>query len=147
MKPSPPTKVYTIQVKNKTISLYHLGAHYVVGFKNVNMVRKVHYSLNPQPNLLIVRDTNIDLHDELEVNGYDIPLKLDVNATLFIPKLKGCFMDPMNDTGFHISEYEENEFLKFPITKNIGIVLPYNLVEETDEEMMFKAYVIDPLKR
>lgn len=138
-------KIYTINLKNKTISAFHQERHYVIGFSKISMARKVHYSLHPEPNLLILRDTNIDLRDDLAKMGYEAPLKLDVNATIFIPKLQGAFLDPMNDTGYHIEDMPEKDFLELPVKKNLGIVMPYKLTHECQEELVFKAYVIDPL--
>jgi hypothetical protein len=67
-----------------------------------------------------------------------------LNETLFIPKCAGSIHDPMNDGGFHMDNVLESEFLLYPVTKNIGIVVPYKLEQEDSEEFMFKAYVIDP---
>jgi hypothetical protein len=137
--------VYTLRRGNKTVSLLHFNRHYVIGFKNLTMMRKVHYSIDPEPNILIMRETNIDLHKDLHNKGYDLNLTLDVSATLFIPKCRGSTLEPMNDGGFHIHEYKENDFLELPIKKNLGVVLPYHLECEDDDEFVFKACVIDPM--
>jgi hypothetical protein len=51
----------------------------------------------------------------------------------------------MNDGGFHLHQYSEDEFMRLPIEKQLGIIVPYDLQEESDEEFMFKAYVVEPV--
>jgi len=137
--------VYTLKIKNKTVSLQYKKHHYIIGFKNVLFARKVHYSLHPEPKFTIVRDNDIDLSKHLSEEGYDISLNIDPNATLFIPKCVGTSLDPMNDVGIHLNKHSENEFLTYPITKHLGIIMPYKLYEENEDEFIFKSVVIDPI--
>lgn len=138
-------KIYTLQQGNKTLSLVHAQNYYIIGFKNPYITRKVHYSMHPEPKFTLLRDTNKVFQKEFETEGYDISLTMDFKATLFIPKCKGSILEPMNDGGFHMKVYKETEFLAFPINKRLGLIIPYTLEVEDEEEFMFKACVIDPL--
>lgn len=121
---------------------------YIVGFRNVLLARKVHYTLPPEPQFTLVRgDQIIDLSDQLASVGYDIELNLDVKAALFVPKIEsgsGGIWSPMNDVGFFMSRMDEGEFLSLPILNNQGVIIPYELEDETENEYMFRSIVIDP---
>jgi len=138
-------KIYTICQGNKTVSVPHRKNHYVLGFKKPTEVRMVMHNLHPEPKFDIVRNSSINLSNDLNSAGfYDIEINMDVGATLFIPKLKGDSLDPLNDGGFHISNHTEEEFLMFPIQKNLGIIIPFYLQEENDDEYIYKVMVMDP---
>lgn len=130
--------MYLLKRGSKTLSMKYNDRHYIVGFKTVLMARKVHYSMHPEPKLVMVRDDNVT-HGITNIN-----INLDVNATLFIPKCKGNVLDPMNDGSFHLSKVSYDNFLLYPFANNIGIIMPYNLEDENEFEFMFKAHVIDP---
>jgi hypothetical protein len=136
--------MFTIKQGNKTLSVLHNKRHYIIGFKNKILARKVYYNIHPSPQFTLVRDQDIDLSAVLKSNGFDISLSLDVGATLFVPKCKGSILDPMNDGGFHLSMVPEHEFLAFPIEHRLGVVMPYDLEDETLDEFMFKASVLEP---
>jgi hypothetical protein len=135
--------MYTIRQKNKTVSVEHNQRHYVLGFKNAMLARKVHYNLHPQPKFILIRDDNpIDLKPHLDI---DVALNLEVASTLFIPKFtKGSIWDPMNDGMFHLHQIHEVEFFSLPLAKNLGIIVPYKLEDETSDDFMFKVYMLDP---
>jgi hypothetical protein len=99
------------------------------------------------PSLILLRDTNIDLHNELYDGGYDMHLTLDVKATLFIPKNQHRCMDTIYDGMYTMNTIDTSDFLKLPLsaTHPGGIIMPYELLDETEEEYMFQSYVIDPL--
>jgi len=150
MLPNPvaQSKVYTIKRGYQTLSVIHRSSHYVLGFRKAILARRVIHNLHPEPKFTIIRDDSIDLGPKLVDAGFhDIVLNIDVKATIFVPKLKGDPLDPMNDAGFHMSHHTEEEFIMFPITKNLGVIIPTELQEENDDEYMFKALVMDPKER
>jgi hypothetical protein len=138
-------KIYVLKQQNKHVSVIHAKRHYVIGFQNVLTARKVQYSLHPDPKMILLRDTIVSLKDDLDKQGYDLNLKLDVRATLFIPKCKGSVLHPLNDAHYHCDSHTFSEFLYLPLKNNIGIVMPYSLEEEDEDEFMFRSCVIDPL--
>ena len=103
--------------------------------------------MHPEPKFDLLRNDLIDLSKDLNNAGvFDISLSMDIGATLFIPKFKGDFMNPMNDAGFHMDSHSEEDFLMFPIHKNIGIVMPILLQDENEDEYIFKVMVMDPVR-
>jgi hypothetical protein len=137
--------MFTIQRGNKTVGLMHKNHHFVIGFKSVTHARQVQYHLHPDPTLTLVRGDEIDLRSHLEKKGIkQMSLIIDTKATLFLPKFKGTSTDPMNDGGYHLNNILYNDFVTYPVTKMVGIIMPYDLVEETAEEFMFRSHLIEP---
>ena len=134
--------MYTLKLGNKTVSINHQDRHYIIGFKSIFMARKVHYNMSPEPVFLLLSNKTIKIPKE---QGFLDVLTIDYNATLSISKCKGTIWEPMNDIGYHLEEHERDAFLSFPIKKQLGIIMPYELIEETPEKFMFKSYVIDPI--
>lgn len=144
-----PQMIYTLQKGDTCLSVMHRRIQYLVGFQKVMHARKVHYSIHMNPQLLLLRDTNIDLHGDLMENGYDLNLTLDVHSVLFVPKNTTSCMDAIYDGCFTMRSVKETDFLKIPIfnPSPTGIIMPYDLIDETEDEFMFRSYVIDPLTK
>ena len=141
------TKFYTIRRGNKTVSARLRSTDFVIGFRNPTFARNVMHNLHPEPHIVLLRDADNDLGPELASAGLldaDISLNLDVSATLFVPKAKGSSLDPMHDGGYHVHTYSEDDFLTFPLSKHIGTVMPYSLLDETEDEFVFRTLIMDP---
>ena len=139
-------KLYTLQKGQRTLSVWHKRKEYLVAFNKVAHARNVQYSIHMEPKMILLRDTNIDLHGDFIDEGYDMHLILDVHSTLFIPKNRQRCVDSIMDGCITMTHVNESEFLQVPLRSNNGIIVPYALVDETDDEFMFKSYVIDPLQ-
>jgi hypothetical protein len=135
-------KIYTINRGSKSIGFQHKQNHYVVGFKSVQLARNVQYWLHPEPSITIVRSDDIDLSSRLEEP--DMKFIIDPNATLFIPKYHGNPDDPMNDGGYHLGIDNLDKFILYPISKMLGIALPYRIIEENEDEFVCKCHVVEP---
>lgn len=137
--------MYTVKQGNKTVGLSQNNKYYIIGFENPVLARKVQYNLQPNPEITLLRGKNINLASTLNDFGLkNTDLFLDIEATLFIPKFKGSVQDPMNDGGYHLGADNYNEFIVYPFTKSIGLVLPFKLDDEDEDEFMFRAHVIEP---
>lgn len=129
--------MYTINSGNKTVSVHSDNIHYIIGFKNVRIARKVQYNMHPEPIITIIKNP------ETQITNNNVHLNNDV--TLFIPKAPLDLPPAMRDGGYHIHEYKENDFMALPSTRNIGIIIPIKLQEETNEEFVFKSILFDPM--
>jgi hypothetical protein len=127
--------MYTIKQKNKTIGLKYNDRSYIIGFSKLIVARNVYYKLHPEPKFTLIKNDNNIIVDDII---------FDNKATLFIPKCKGSILDPMNDGGFHLSQMKTEEFYILP-KNGVGIILPYNMTEEDENEFIFKAHVFDPI--
>lgn len=138
------SKIYTICRGNKTVSMVHRNNHYVFGFRKATEARRVLHNLHPEPKFDLLRESDIDLTKDLASSGiHDLSLNLDVAATLFVPKFRGSPMDPLNDGAYHMDQHVEDDFLMFPVTKNLGIVMAHHLLDETKDEFVYRVLVLD----
>ena len=140
-------KVYVVRRAGDTLSVRHRGTQYVIGFRRAVEARRVLHNIHPEPEFTLLRDVDRDLGPELTRAGFaDLSISIDVSATLFIPKLRGDALHPMNDGGFHLHQFPEDDFFMFPLSNNIGTVVPYSLVDETEDEFVFRSLVMDPAR-
>lgn len=126
--------IYTLKQGFKTIGFVHQKQWYVIGFRTPHIARTVHYSMNPEPTFTLIRGNELNVRN----------ITFDTTSTLFIPKFKGNVWEPLNDGGFHLGNMTEPEFYSLPL-KGMGIVMPYELLEESDIEFMFRSQVVDPI--
>lgn len=133
-------KIFTLNQNNRSLSVVHKEKHYVIGFKNITLARKIYFTIEKNPNIDIIRYNDI----KSKLKDFNITINFDTEATLFIKKKEGAVWSSMFDVGYYINEYKDNEFFLFPIEKQLGIVMPYKLEEETEYEYMLKALIIDP---
>ena len=137
--------MYTLQKGNKTLSLIHKGHHYVIGFKNIKQARNVQYNIHPDPQFHLHRGVQIDLGKQLQHEGLTPEsLILDTSATLRIPKYLGSPSDPMNDGYPHLNTVVTHDFMTYPLTKMLGIIIPFEILEENKQEFIFRSHVIEP---
>jgi hypothetical protein len=131
---------YLLNRGNKSLSHTYKNHTYVIGFKSAITARKVHYSIHPEPQFMLLEG---ETHIDTRIDG--IKISIDTTATLFIPKCKGSTLLPLNDGGFHLNKIDMNNFVTYPIRRYLGIIIPYDIVEENDDEFIFKSQVIDPV--
>lgn len=140
--------MFTIQQKNKTVGMRHKDNHYIIGFNNVTQARKVQYAMHPEPRLILTRGDGLDIGSVLESlkpkGSNAVSIVIDTEATLFIPKFKGESTSPMNDGSFHMNTVPYDDFIAYPFTKMLGVIIPYDLVYEDDNEFTFRSQVIEP---
>lgn len=132
--------MYTICRGSKTVSVNSNNINYVIGFKSLSYVKKVQYNIHPEPKIILLKSNTQIVKNE----GLAIDITIDNEATLFIEKHLGDALDPLNDGGFHINTSKIDDFVLYPYSKNIGIILPFDLLDETENEFIFKSIVIDP---
>lgn len=130
--------MYTIKQGNKSLSVTHNNHYYVVGFANIRMARKVQLNLHPEPYVSLRRENT----STIEIMNDSITL--DTESIVTIQKFRGSADNPLNDGGYYIGTHPETEFLSYPIDKMVGIIMPYDLVDEDENELIFKSHVIDP---
>ncbi len=69
---------------------------------------------------------------------------LDVEAKLYIPKLqKNSNTNLARRPELIVKSINMNEFLMYPFEKQLGVVMPYEMVDETPNYYTYMAQVID----
>jgi hypothetical protein len=134
--------IYTLKQGSKCMGLGLLNKHYIIGFRNATTARNVQYKMCPD-----MSKTPVFISPSLVDNGEDdqqVPAQ--ARGTLVIPKssFDGGVWAPMNDGGFHLEKLTYNGFALLPVAMGIGIILSNELVDETDDQFIFKALAIPP---
>jgi hypothetical protein len=138
--------IYMIGLGSKNLSVRSRNVDYVIGFNKVMMARAVHYYLPPYPELSLVRGEDINLSDRLENIGlHNSRLVIDPAVTLFIPKTKGTIWHPLNEFGQFLDVKNELEFMTYPMTKGVGIIIPQEIKDETEDEFVIRSFLIEPM--
>ncbi len=153
-----PNKGYVIKRKTQSLGFTELHGprtnNYIIGFSSAVMGRKVQYNIAAEPILRLERSDRINITTEvnscllelgvMSVNG---DINIDVMSKLHVPRMEfpGGVMNPMNDSGFYLSECDLEDLYMMPFEKNIGVVLPYDLLYENNKELVFLSQVIDPV--
>lgn len=113
--------IYTLNQDNKTIGIINKDKPFIIGTKNIMTIRKIHYSIHPEPKIVLVK------------------------SSLYIPKCKGSILDPMNDAKLHLSMMDIKTFSSLPF-KGIGVIIPYNLEYEDEDTFIFNSHVFTPIE-
>ena len=134
--------------------------HYVMSFDCPNVARKVLHFLHPKPTLRIERlRDNIDItkcvKDDLSrarpsraMLYSAMPdmsaIVINTGAHLYIPKTIDDNVHYINDGTFHMHNLPMHDVYMMPFTRNVGVLLPCNLLEEDVHEMLFECNIIEP---
>lgn len=137
-----PTKqtISTIAKDYKTVGFYHRQKPYVIGFKNAHVARSVMYNMHPEPLFSLITSNPTKIVEQQ--NG--VELVIDSEATLFIPKAEYKIFTLPEHNLYYIDTVNYEEFVMYPYTKNLGVIIPYVLIDESDEELIYRSHVIDP---
>lgn len=134
--------IYMINCKNKSVGITSMNKHYVIGFKNASIARNVMYSMHPEKKpYMLANEPNLFTDEKTKAE-----LMIDNKATLFIPKYNSA--DPastyLQETGYYIHTVKYEDFVVYPVTHALGVIIPYVLLNEELDEFMYRSHVIDP---
>ena len=117
--------------------------NYVVGFQNIIHARQVMYNLHPEPVLQLERgqskEVNMRTGDDLTS-----PMIVDMESKLYTPKANGNTMNPMHDGGYHMDQMETSDLCLFPLSKNLGVIIPHQILYEDNRHIVFNSWVLEP---
>jgi hypothetical protein len=142
-----PDVVYTLKQGSKTVGFYSNGTPYVIGFRNIIHARKVHYDMKPEPRFQMMMSDDVTIKDDVSIH---------FASTIFIPKhsmlrhhdsgsTRPLLDDPMKDVGLHLHIQKAIEFYRLP-QQGVGIIMPYELLDEDTNEFTFRAHILYRLK-
>ncbi len=150
--------VYTLKQSSKTVGFYSNDTPYVLGFRNLMHARKVQYDMKPEPRFQIMRSDDVTIRDDISIHfastifipKHSMPSDCDSGSTrpLFpkVPKRKESSRhDPMKDVGLHLHILKAIEFYGLP-QQGVGIIVPYELLDEDTSEFTFRAHILCRLK-
>lgn len=135
------SKMYMLRQGSKTIGVVDNSQHYVIAFNNIITARKVHYNIHPDPCIHLDRVNNLVI---AKSNILNLDLRICPNAQLKIPKVDGSVWDAKNDGSFHLHSVTGEEFVMYPFSRGIGVIIAHNLKDENNDSMMFDSILIEP---
>lgn len=141
--PIPQPQITAIKHNKNYLGLTTNNKSYIVGFKHMQIASKVMHHLQTPPNLQMMPLSPTILHEPITKTE----LEIDSEATLFIPK-KQTFGIPNNpsplpeEDPMELIQFDYQDFIMYPITKQVGIIIPYVLILEDEVELIYQAHVI-----
>lgn len=130
--------IHTIQRGNLSLGFRHQGKPYTIGFKTAPIARIVMHQLHPAPQFIVLKNEPVNVIEP----SSGIELTIDSAATLFVPKRAAGI--PESD-GLALTFVPHDDFIVYPVTKHIGVIIPYALITEDDDEFVFRSHLIDPV--
>lgn len=138
-------KVFTIEHKSDLLSVVHNHKKYVIGTHSRDIANIIRRKLGHEGDLYLGRkniyDVTHDVNQGLRSIGLDVNVQkvtIDTHAELTIINKETEGVD------YNITLIEPEEFLLYPIQKNIGIVMPYDLIKENGFIVTYMTNVVDP---
>jgi hypothetical protein len=147
LTPRAPQQVHTI--RHHATALGYAEAlpnarirHYVIGFKTGQLARKIMYAMEDRPSVRLYRSM---FHTPVSASGNGSRVSLDVAAAVHISK--ACppkEFHPHSEFDLcHVHSVNMDDFLRYPFHRNIGIILSYAVLDETDQEVVLRSHVIE----
>lgn len=128
--------IHLIHRNGMPLHIQYESRQYVMGLRNAILARKIFYQIQPDKVSLL-----IGVDEPLAINR---DLFVDSKATLFIPKSKRC-IDAGLDHGLYMTSESQDKFYGIPFrNKNTGIIIPTDLLDETEEDMTLRCLMVVP---
>ena len=148
--------IHVIKRKSKTVSYAEALTpespvrHYAIGIPSVLLARKLQYTIEDDPIMRLHRsaakqDITHDVNSGLAAMGIpsvNEPIMIDTRAQLRISKTT-TELHPLEASTFHLSHVPIDEFLCYPFERNIGIIIPYEVYEETPDQVTLMVTVLE----
>ena len=132
--------LHSIPLQGLSLGASHRRRSYIVGFMNPNdaLYATRHISKNAKIDLLDYKpDLKTRVVDTEE--GKQVLLLLENPTPVVISKEFSPEFD------WYMEEVDMPTFFSMPLVHNIGLILPFEKINETSEEMTFQSYIVDPI--
>lgn len=124
---------------------------FVIGFDRIAWARWVQYTVSNDVQPYLDRRNTINvagvvndglLHYGVSEDQLLGSITLDIESDLVIPKSHPQ-ASQTNGAQLHLDDMPRDEFLLLPFTRQVGVVLPFEIREDTRHNIVFSAQVID----
>lgn len=127
---------YIIHQKQRPLIAASRGQKFRIAFDKAVTARNVMHCMHPSMEVLLTRG------DQIKVTKSDLTVNMEVDAFVFIKKHDSNPHHPMSDGGFHLETWNNEQVFKAVFEENHGMIIPYNLVTEDQEEFVFRCQVL-----
>lgn len=157
-----PRRVQTLRTgDNRMMGFRNRDYSYLVGFTSAGHANRVRLRTTAKSRMLMTNRRPQDVSQEINsglCHLVEIPkmsgITIDLQAHLHIEKVETGVREVGNgilvrdlaamEDVCKIEEADFSDFIMYPFMKNIGVVLPIQLIFEDDREFVFHSHVIDP---
>jgi hypothetical protein len=115
--------------KMKSLSAFHDGKHYVIGFKNQKLARHVQCTLPSDPDVFFTKNNNFSRRQDT--------IAFHTSADLYVQKTSS-----FEDSVYHLDVVKYEDFMCYPIDKMLGIVLAEEIIDEDEYIMLVRCQVV-----
>lgn len=143
--------VTLINVKNRnTLSLKHASKLYIIGFPERAMAKQIMSTIDPFKPMSLHRryamDVALDVKKSLLQMNIPIAnvadtITIDVDASVTIPKKE---YNSDETEYMSLTDVETIDFLMYPFSYNIGVIMPYDIEQEYHDKYIFRCSMVDP---
>jgi hypothetical protein len=138
-------KVFVVEHKNDLLSVVHNNRKYIMGTHRYEIADSIRKRLGYSADIHLARkniyDVTNDVNKGLRSLGMDVNVKkmtIDTHAELTV-------VNQETQTIFYnVEEIDVEDFLLYPIQKNIGIVMPYELTKDNGYIISYWSNIVDP---
>jgi hypothetical protein len=142
--------LHTIRLSTTAPFTFKQGERrYALGFKMRHDAIRVQQSLSKDLQIHVVRrhvdDVTREVNDGLMLRGHSLKVDrvtIDPEALIAFPKERG--LHPYTPASFDTAEVCASDFMMMPFIHQTGIAMPYELVADDDDRIVFRAHVVDP---
>ena len=137
-----PFPISLIKQKQTYLGLTSQQKPYIIGFKHPQIANHVLYHVNPISPMQMMRYNPVPIYEPITKTE----LTIDSEGTLFIPKLQTFGQSHTITTNdLELQEVDYHDFITYPLTHQVGVIIPYVLVLEDDHEFIYTSHIIDPI--
>lgn len=141
-----PEKISLVRTKSNILSIRHSNQSLLIGFTHkchaVEVRKYVHLHSSIKLSNYIPIDRAQEMTDMLYDKGIfnvNIPsMNISEDAHLTISKKIN-----INKTGCDIEQIPFSEFIMYPFSKNLGIILAHDLINENKNEFIFDSQIVE----
>jgi len=141
-----PENISLVRTKNNILNIRHHNQNLLIGFSlkchAVEVRKYVHLNSSMKLSNYVTTDRATEMNDMLHNRGiFNVnitSMNISENAHLTISKKIN-----INKTNCNIEQIPLSEFIMYPFSKNLGIVIAHDLINENKNEFIFESQIVE----
>lgn len=146
--PSLPNSVRIINSKSSTVGLRHQGRSYVIGFTSTpqsgNHAKIVHDYLKADTSLRLRNVHLTNIIKDLEIIVPDLATAIETDKVMLATNAMLLIEKGHKNDKFHNQQISMEEFMLYPFSKNIGVVITNDITDIANNHIVFDVHIIAP---
>lgn len=131
-------------------NIHRITTHenYMIGIHNINLYAHMRRYIGEKPKLKIIKraynNISMDINSHLKTNYKDVII--DTEAELQVIKQFENEYKFTYKYDFRNDIISSEEFMMYPFTKYLGVIIPFEIKLEDDDTIIYKCNIIDPVE-